>query len=97
MYHHDLMRSKEHGCLAGLTDIDKPDKKQLDHQKLVFGLIVSLKSFTEMVSTDEFAAFNNFSTSQYSMHLYEVPTGLKICLLTRPTSSSSLVTGGKTP
>ena len=96
MYHHDLTRSKEHGCLAGLIDIENPDKEQLGKQKLVFGLIWSLKSFAQMVSTDKFAAFKNFSTSQYTMHLYEIPTGLKICLLTRPSSSSSMVTGGKT-
>ena len=99
LYHHDIAKSKREGTLRGLIDIDRTDKKHDEQEKLVFGLIWSLKSFASTVACDSpnqpSNAFKNFSTSQYSLHFFEVPTGLKIALLTNPTSSSSLVLGGQ--
>ena len=97
LYHHDISKSKRQGTLAGLIDIDNTDKKNDEKEKLVFGLIWSLKSFADSLHNDLHGAtntFKNFSTSQYAMHFFEVPTGLKIVLLTNPTSSSSLVLAG---
>ena len=46
LYHHDISKSKQNGELKGLIDIDQPEKKILEKEKLVFGLIWSLKSFS---------------------------------------------------
>ena len=103
LYHHDIAKSKRDGTLRGLIDIDNVEKKHDEKQKLVFGLIWSLKSFASQMACDNQGqsqlsgptnVFKNFSTSQFSLHFFEVPTGLKIVLLTNPTSSSSLVLGG---
>ena len=64
MYHHDLAKSKREGTLHGLVDIEQPEKPRLAKQKLVFGLIWSLKSFAQMVSGDQIGqVFKNYSTS----------------------------------
>ena len=67
LYHHDIAKSKREGTLRGLIDIDKTDKKHDEKEKLVFGLIWSLKSFASTVACDSPHqapnAFKNFSTS----------------------------------
>ena len=99
LYHHDIAKSKREGTLKGLIDIDNIEKKYDEKQKLVFGLVWSLKSFATSMACESSSqaqnTFKNFSTSQFSLHFFEVPTGLKIVLLTNPTSSSSLVLGGQ--
>ena len=92
MYHHDLYKSKKEGDLKGLIDLSNPDKKVVEKQKLVFGLLWSLKSFSSMVACDHpNQSFKNFSTSQFSLHFLEIPTGLKLILLTDPTSKSAIM------
>ena len=88
LYHHDLYKSKTNGDLAGLIDCDKPPKDIIDKQKLIFGLIWSLKSWSEKISCDAPGqVFKSFTTANYSFHFFEVPTGVKFVLLTSPTSS----------
>ena len=89
LYHHDLLASKQRGDLQGLINLDTADKRITERQKLVFGLLWSLKSFSQMVSCDkEGQEFRNFSTSEFSLHLLEIPTGLKFILLTSPTTAN---------
>ena len=88
LYHHDLNKSKLEGDLAGLLDCERPSKEIINKQKLIYGLLWSLKSYAQMVSCDALGQqFKNFSTPQYSFHFFEVPTGVKIVLLTNPTST----------
>ena len=87
LYHHDFFKSRKEGDLKGLINLDKLDKKIVEKQKLLFGLLWSLKSFSQMMSCDDpKQAFKNFSTSEFSLHFLEIPTGLKIILLTDPSS-----------
>ena len=46
LYHHDLYKSRVEGDLKGLINLDAPEKKIVEKQKLLFGLIWSLKSFS---------------------------------------------------
>ena len=91
LYHHDLLASKQLGDLKGLINLESADKKVTERQKLVFGLLWSLKSFSQMVSCDkEGQEFRNFSTSEFSLHFLEIATGLKFILLTTPTTANPL-------
>ena len=88
MYHHDLHKSKIKGDLAGLIDCDKPSKEMIGKQKLIFGLVWSLVSFSDKISCEAPGQlFKSFSTNQFSFHFFDVPTGLKIVLLTNPTNA----------
>ena len=53
LYHHDLMKSKLQGNLKGLYHPDNTPQKVKEKEKLVFGLLWSLKSFSQMVSCDQ--------------------------------------------
>ena len=89
LYHHDLRQSKTEGLLTGVIDLDNPSKKVTEKQKLLFGLIWSLKSWSSKVSCENpNQVFKNFSTSEFSLHFLEIPTGLKIILLTNPTTGT---------
>ena len=47
----------------------------------------SLKSFSQSISPKPLAGtFRNFTTPTYKLHIMEVPTGIKLVLLTKPTS-----------
>ncbi|CDW79051.1 trafficking protein particle complex subunit 1-like [Stylonychia lemnae] len=59
-------------------------------QKLIFGLIWSLKSFSQMLSVKPLQNFRNYSTSKYKLHIYELPTGLKLILITTPSKPDQL-------
>ena len=47
LYHHDLWKSKQEGDLKGLVDPVNTPNKISEKQKLVFGLLWSLKSFSQ--------------------------------------------------
>mmetsp|Transcript_8884 Transcript_8884/g.13490 ORF Transcript_8884/g.13490 Transcript_8884/m.13490 type:complete len:140 (+) Transcript_8884:1-420(+) len=58
-----------------------------EEQKLLFGLLFSLKTFCEKSCPSDTPAtkdFHYFTTSTYKLHFYETPTGLKFILLTDP-------------
>ena len=98
-----LIFSKTGSCLyhldfTGTINFDKAHDKNGDvhqRQKLVFGLLWSIKSFSIMVtiifpfiifklSTKPLQCFRNYSTAKYKFHIYELPTGLKLVLITSP-------------
>ena len=54
IYHHDFHKSKQEGDLKGLVNVDAIPNDILQKQKLVFGLLWSLKSFSGMVSSQSF-------------------------------------------
>ena len=65
----------------------KPCESPAHEQKLLFGLIFSLKRFCEMNSPSSSKAspdFHSFTTSSYRLHFYETPTGLKFILISEP-------------
>ncbi len=93
-----LIFNKSGQCLfhldfTGTINFEKTNDVQ-QRQKLVFGLTWSLKSFSQMViishlmliqlSTKPLQTFRNYSTPKYKLHLYELPTGLKLILVTQP-------------
>ena len=79
LYSHDLVSRQ-------VNSVDKPS---VDKQKLLFGLLWSLKGFCERVSPSELeSTFSNFTTPQYKLHVLEIPTGLKFVLITAPDASS---------
>nr|CAB3267217.1 trafficking protein particle complex subunit 1-like [Phallusia mammillata] len=56
---------------------------KVEEQKLLFGMIHSIKSFvTKMSPKDGKEGFISYTTSRYKIHFYESPTGLKFILLT---------------
>ena len=86
LYGHDLVAKQV--THYNLARPDEPvDKAVIDKQKLLFGLLWSLKGFCERVSPQPLhSTFNNFSTPNYKMHVLEIPTGLKFVLITAPDS-----------
>ena len=60
-------------------------KAILEKQKLIFGLLWGLKSFSQQVTPTPLAqTFRDFSTSRYKLHVLEIQTGIKFILITRP-------------
>jgi len=57
-------------------------KSMLEEQKLMFGLLYSLRSFCTKISPKPCTSFSYFKTSLYKLHLFETATGLKFILLT---------------
>jgi len=86
LYGHDLVAKQV--THYNLARPDEPvDKAVIDKQKLLFGLLWSLKGFCERVSPKPLdSTFNNFSTPNYKMYVLEIPTGLKFVLITAPDS-----------
>ena len=51
------------------------DKNKIDsRRKLIFGLLLSLKSYVKMLSANEFKCY---STERYKLHFYELMTGIR--------------------
>uniref|UniRef100_A0A7S4P1M2 Trafficking protein particle complex subunit n=1 Tax=Paramoeba aestuarina TaxID=180227 RepID=A0A7S4P1M2_9EUKA len=55
-----------------------------EEQKLMFGLIYSLKSFVSKSSPQTGDTFKYYKTSTYKLHFFESLTGIKFILLTEP-------------
>ncbi|XP_066912999.1 trafficking protein particle complex subunit 1-like [Clytia hemisphaerica] len=71
LYYHDWQRKKS-------SNLPRDEE-----QKLMYGMIFSLKSFvTRMSPMDTKDAFGSYRTSTYKLNYLEVPTGLKIVLNT---------------
>eukprot|EP00026_Physarum_polycephalum_P002574 Phypoly_transcript_02581.p4 GENE.Phypoly_transcript_02581~~Phypoly_transcript_02581.p4 ORF type:complete len:144 (+),score=30.30 Phypoly_transcript_02581:2304-2735(+) len=65
----------------------KPAKNLAEEQKLMFGMLFSLKSFVTKTSPkpiDEKTGFHYYKTSTYKLHFYETPTSVKFIILTDP-------------
>ncbi len=61
----------------------KKDLQKLESdQKLMYGLIYSLKTFVKGIAPKEGETFQSFNTSTYKLHFFESPTGFKFIFLT---------------
>ena len=59
------------------------DKRVMkERQKLVFGLLWSLREFSKMISPGPLVTFNNYATHSYRLHVYELMTGIKFVAIT---------------
>lgn len=74
LFHRDWNRKR-------MVLADSPD----EDKKLVFGLLFSLKYFAQRVSPVDCEGLRKFSTSAYTLHQFETPTGLRLVLNTDPT------------
>lgn len=75
LFHADLSTKK----------VNEIDKTIVDKEKLIFGLMWGLKSFSSKISPEPLiTTFRNFSTPMYKLHIYELPTGIKFVLITSP-------------
>jgi len=83
-----LIFTREGKCIyhTDLTNkLDFNDEKAIvDRQKLIFGLVWSLKAFSRKMSTTKIHSFKSYKTAKYKLHIFEIATGLKFILLTVP-------------
>ncbi|TNV75435.1 hypothetical protein FGO68_gene14569 [Halteria grandinella] len=95
-----LIYNKTGACLfhldfTGTINFDKDSDKNSDvrqRQKLVYGLVCGIKSFSQMLSSKPLPCFRNYATAKYKFHIYELPTGLKLVLMTSPLKSDQFET-----
>ena len=73
------------GQWNGAIGVDTPEAQEAN-QKLMFGMLFSLKRFNQRTSPqeDDDGSFHHYTTSQYRLHYYESPTGVKFILLSDP-------------
>eukprot|EP00744_Colponema_vietnamica_P018815 GILI01026571.1.p1 GENE.GILI01026571.1~~GILI01026571.1.p1 ORF type:complete len:140 (+),score=52.14 GILI01026571.1:149-568(+) len=64
----------------------RPTQNIEEEKKLMFGLLWSLKSFTQKISPKPVTAFNSYTTPLYKLHFFETASGLKFVLLTDPSA-----------
>jgi len=65
----------------------KPSGNLAEEQKLMFGMLFSLKSFVTKTSPkpiDDKTGFHCYKTSTYKLHFYETPTSVKFIILSDP-------------
>ncbi|GAM29007.1 hypothetical protein SAMD00019534_121830, partial [Acytostelium subglobosum LB1] len=65
----------------------KPSSNLAEEQKLLFGMLYSLKSFLSKSSPrpmDPSTAFHCFKTTTYKLHFYETLSSVKFIILTDP-------------
>ena len=65
---------------------------QADDQKLLYGMLFSLKVFTQQMSFTGAGTMQSYSTNSYKMHYFEPSTGLRFVLLSAPTEASHVAT-----
>ncbi|CAI2383441.1 unnamed protein product [Moneuplotes crassus] len=86
-----LIFTRKGDCIFHLDLTEKLDfsdtQKITGRRKLVFGLLLSLKSYVKMLSAEEFKCY---STSCYKLHFYELLTGIKFVLISTPKIAGDL-------
>jgi len=60
----------------------RPTQNPQEEQKLMFGLLYSLKSFVSKISPKPCDTFTYFKTNNYKLHFFETATNLKFLILT---------------
>ncbi|KJH50667.1 Sybindin-like family protein [Dictyocaulus viviparus] len=55
--------------------------------KLMFGMLISLRSFAERLSSKDGNLVRYFKTSSYKMNYMEIPTGVKLIINTDPAAA----------
>ncbi|EGD77244.1 hypothetical protein PTSG_08336 [Salpingoeca rosetta] len=64
-------------------DLKRGSKQQRsDTDKLLYGLLYSLKKFAEKISPNDKKRFRSYKTATYKLHCFETPTGLKFVMCT---------------
>mmetsp|Transcript_3581 Transcript_3581/g.4640 ORF Transcript_3581/g.4640 Transcript_3581/m.4640 type:complete len:143 (-) Transcript_3581:130-558(-) len=63
---------------------NSPSPSLAEEQKLLFGVLHSLKSFVSKISPASDDSLKYYKTSTYKLHYFETPSGLKIVLMTDP-------------
>ncbi len=78
--------SKSGACIYYQDFTGRKPHGDLDEQKLLFGMLFSLKRFIERTSplVDDDGSFRHFTTSLYRLHFFQAPTGLRFVGLSDP-------------
>jgi trafficking protein particle complex subunit 1 len=58
-------------------------KSAEEEQRLMYGMLFSLRSFCQKASPARVLAFNTYQTSRYKLHYFESGTSARFVLLTR--------------
>ena len=86
-----LIFTRKGECIFHLDLTDTLDFNDITkvnaRRKLVFGLLLSLKSYVKMLSAEEFKCY---STEWYKLHFYELLTGIKFVLISSPKIAGDL-------
>ncbi|KAL5284267.1 TRAPPC1 family protein [Megaselia abdita] len=76
----------KYGNLLYYDEWNRPKKgeiKQEEEQKLMYGMLISIKSFVNRLSpTDTREGFLYYKTNKYALHYLETPSGLKFVMNT---------------
>ncbi|CAG8611383.1 2721_t:CDS:2 [Paraglomus brasilianum] len=80
-----------HSTTSQLTNTSMLSDSRLvnidEEAKLVYGVVFSLRNFVRKLSGSQ-DGFISYRTSQYKLHYYETPTGLKFIINTDPNVES---------
>eukprot|EP00897_Mesotaenium_endlicherianum_P005764 jgi/Mesen1/5215/ME000258S04309 len=88
---HMIYIFNRNGCLY-YHEWNRPLSGQTDDHKLMFGLIFSLKSFTQKMDpingkNSQGCIFHSFRTNTYKLTYMETPSGMKLILVSDPKSA----------
>jgi hypothetical protein len=88
--------SKSGACIYYQDFTGRKPQGDLDEQKLVFGMLFSLKRFIERTSplADDDGSFKHFTTSAYRLHFFQAPTGLRFVCLSDPKGKDAVLLCG---
>ena len=89
-----LIFTRKGDCIFHLDltgKLDFSDKTKIKHRrKHIFGLLLSVKSFVQMLSPTPIENFKSYSTDKYKLHVYELLTGIKFVLISSPRLAGDL-------